>query len=168
MRTILYNNDNLKEENINNIVRRAKILIINSNNEILLAHADNNFFLIGGRVEDGESFEEGMVRELMEETGIQLTIKKIKPFFIITYMSKDYPSDGINTKSIANYYFIKCDIEPDLSKVSLTEDEKMSNFELRYIHRNNILDELNKCLKVCTRTGVVRDTIDVVTEYLNI
>ena len=167
MKQILYNNDNLKEEDINKVVRRAKIIIINSNEEILLAHSKNNYFFIGGRVEENESFEEGIIREVMEETGIELPLDKREPFFIITYMNKDYPDVGINTKSIAHYYFIKCDIKPDLNKVSLTEEEKISNFELKYIHKDNILEELEKSLETCTKRVVVMDTIEVLKEYLN-
>ena len=50
MKTILYNYDNLQEQDINRVVRRAKILIINSNDEILFAHSNNNYFFVGGRV----------------------------------------------------------------------------------------------------------------------
>lgn len=168
MKTILYNYDNLKEEEINRVVRRAKMLIINSNDEILFAHSNNNYFFVGGRVEEGESFEEGMVREVLEETGIDIPLEKREPFFVITYMNRDYPSVGVNTKSVANYYSIKCDIKPDLNKVSLTDEEKVSNFQLKYIHKDKVLEELNNSLKICTNKNVVKDTTEVVKEYLNI
>lgn len=166
MKTILYNYDNLKEEEINRLTRRAKILIINSNDEILFAHSNNNYFFVGGRVEEDETFDDAIVREIKEETGIDLPLEKREPFFNITYMNKDYPDKGINTKSIANYYVIECSIKPDLSKVSLTEEEKIANFKLVYIHKNNVLEELNNCLEFCSNKNVVRDTIEVVKEYL--
>lgn len=166
MKTILYNYDNLKEQDINRVVRRAKILIINSNDEILFAHSNNNYFFVGGRVEENETFEEGIVRETKEETGIDLPLEKREPFFNITYMNKDYPSDGVNTKSVANYYLIKCDTKPDLSKVSLTDEERVSNFKLVYIKKDKVIEELNKSLENCSNKNVVKDTIDVVKEYL--
>ena len=166
MKTILYNYDNLKEQDINRVVRRAKILIINSNDEILFAHSNNNYFFVGGRVEENETFEEGIVRETKEETGIDLPLEKREPFFNITYMNKDYPNEGVNTKSIANYYLIKCDTKPDLSKVSLTDEEIVSNFKLVYIKKDKVIEELNKSLENCSNKNVVKDTIDVVKEYL--
>lgn len=166
MKTILYNYDNLKEEDINRIVRRAKILIINSNDEILFAHSNNNYFFVGGRVEENETFDEGIVREIREETGIELPLEKREPFFTITYMNKDYPSEYVNTKSVANYYLIKCDTKPDLSKVSLTDEERVSNFKLVYIKKDKVIEELNKSLENCSNKNVVKDTIDVVKEYL--
>jgi len=166
MKAILYNYDNLQEQDINRVVRRAKILIINSNDEILFAHSNNNYFFVGGRVEENETFEEGIVRETKEETGIDLPLEKREPFFNITYMNKDYPSDGVNTKSVANYYLIKCDTKPDLSKVSLTDEERVSNFKLVYIKKDKVIEELNKSLENCSNKNVVKDTIDVVKEYL--
>lgn len=166
MKTILYNYDNLTDNDINRVVRRAKILIINSNDEILFAHSNNNYFFVGGRVEENETFDEGIVRETKEETGIDLSLEKREPFFTITYMNKDYPSIGVNTKSVANYYLIKCDIKPDLSKVSLTYEEKTNNFKLVYIHKDKVLEELTNSLEICSNKNVVRDTIEVVKEYL--
>lgn len=168
MKQILYNNDNLSENEINRIVRRAKAIIINYNDEILFAHTQANYFFVGGRVEDNETFEEGLVREIKEETGIDIELKKTEPFCTITYMNKDYPSVGVNTKSIANYYIIKCDIKPNLSEVKLTEEEKYCNFELEYINKENVLKELNNHFEKCTKKNVVRDTITVVKEYLKL
>lgn len=166
MKTILYNYDNLKEEQINRIVRRAKILIVNENDEILFAHSNNNYFFVGGRVEENETFDEAIVRETKEETGINIPLEKRNPFFTITYMNKDYPDKGINTKSIANYYLIKCDIKPDLSKVSLTDEEKVGNFKLVYIEKEKVLEKLTNSSENCSNKNVVKDTIEVVKEYL--
>ena len=166
MKKITYNNDNLKEEDINRVVRRAKMILINSNDEILIAYSNKNYQLIGGHVEDNETFDECIVREIKEETGIDIPLEKREPFYVITYMNKDYPNKGDNSKYIANYYSIKSDIKPNLSKINLTEEEKEGNFELRYIHKDKVLEELNNSLKTCTRKNVVKDTIKVVKEYL--
>lgn len=168
MKTILYNYDDLKEVDINKLVRRAKMLIINSNDEILLAHSNNNYFFIGGRVEENETFDEGIIREVLEETGINIPLEKRNPFFTITYMNKDYPNEGINTKSVAQYYYIKCDTKPNLDKISLTDEEKASNFKLVYIQKDKVLEVLNDSLKTCSNYNVVKDTMEVLKEYLNI
>lgn len=168
MKEILYNNDNLKDEEINRVVKRAKIIIENSNNEILLCYSHNNYQLPGGHVEDNESFDECVVREVKEEVGIDIPFEKRIPFISVIYMNKDYPEVGINSKFIANYYSIKSDLKPNLSNINLTEDEKNGNFELRYINKNNIIKELSISLDTCTRVNVVKDTIEVVKEYLKI
>lgn len=58
MKKIFYNEDNLNEKDINNSVKRAKLLIINSNNEILLGYGHNTYQIIGDRIEDNELHDE--------------------------------------------------------------------------------------------------------------
>lgn len=168
MKQILYNKDNLKEEDINRIVLRAKALIINSKDEILFACADNTYFLIGGRVEDGESFDEALVREIKEETGVDIKLEEREPFITITYMNKYYPNDGINTKTLANYYLIKQDIKPNIDEIMLTEEEKSWNFELKFVHKDEVLKRLGESLKKCKNKNAVKDTIEVIKEFLKV
>lgn len=58
MKKIFYNEDNLNEKDINNSVKRAKLLIINSNNEILLGYGHNTYQIIGDHIEDNELHDE--------------------------------------------------------------------------------------------------------------
>lgn len=166
MKKIVYNKDNLKEREINREVIRIKVIIENSDNQILLCFSSNNYHLPGGHLEDGESFDECLVREIKEETGICLPLKSRNPFLSIKYMNRNYPKEGINSKTIAYYYSINCDSKPDLNKVNLTDSEKEGNFVLKYVNRDNILKELENSLENSTIRGVVRDTIEAVKEYL--
>ena len=52
MKEIITNKYNLKEEEMTEVVKRVKILIINSNNEILLGYSHNDYQFPGGHVED--------------------------------------------------------------------------------------------------------------------
>lgn len=167
MKKIIYNDDHLQEEDINNIVKRAKAIIINSNDEILLTLSHNNYFLIGGHVENEESDIECLEREILEETGIKISIGNLIPYLSIIYYSKEYPSKELNSKYIINYYEIKTDLKPNLDILNLTDDEIEGNFEPKYINKNKILEELNDNLKVCSRINVVRDTIEAVKSYLD-
>lgn len=166
MKTIIYNDDYLKKSDINKEVRRAKVILKNSNDELLLAFSRNNYYLVGGHVEDNESYVECLKREVREETGIELDIKEILPYFVVEYLCKDYPEVGDNTNYIANYYVIDCDEKPDLAKIELTEGEKDGGFELKYIHKDEVMIILEEALKTCSKVNVVRDTIDAVGEYL--
>jgi len=166
MKKIIYNNDNLTEKDINKYVKRAKIVIENSNNEILIVYSHNNYFLIGGHVDDNESFYECLNREIKEETGVTIPIEKTEPFISIEYLNKDYPNKGENTKYINNYYYIKYDLIPNINNTNLTEDEKDGNFKIEYIDKDKIIDILTKSLETATRENVVKDTIEVLKEYL--
>ncbi len=166
MKEILYNYDFLEEKQINNFILRSKIIIINSKEEILIGKGNNTYQLIGGHVEENETFDQCIVREIKEETGIDIPYEKRKPFLVIKYMCKDYPTLGQNTKYINNYYVIKSDLRPDYSKINLTENEKEGMFELKYIHKDKIIDELNKNLDICHKKNVVKDTLEVISEYI--
>ena len=81
-------------------------------------------------------------------------------------MNKDYPSIGINSKSVANYYCIQTDIKPNPLEMNLTKEEKEENFELNFIHKKDIINVLEESLKSCNRKGAVKDTIEVIKEFL--
>lgn len=166
MEKVFYNEDNLRKEDINNSIKRAKILIINSNNEILLGYGHNTYQIIGGHVEDNESYDECIVREVKEETGIELSLEKREPFLQIVYYSRDYPNEGLNSEYIINYYSINSDLKPDIDKINLTENEKEGLFEFRYVSLNNVLDELSDNLEVCKNKNTVKDTIKAIEVYL--
>lgn len=168
MKEIVYNEYNLNNQEINNIIKRAKIIIINSNDEILLTCSNKNYFLIGGHVENNETDKKTLIRETLEETGIELKLNTITPFFSITYYTKNYPIINQNTKYITNYYYIKLDVKPNSSKINLTEGERKGNFKLHYIHKNNIIEILTNSIKNCTRKNVVRDTISALEEFLKL
>ena len=53
--------------------------IFNRRGEVLLQkRADNGYWALpGGRVDIGESVEEGVIREVLEETGLSVTVKRL-------------------------------------------------------------------------------------------
>ena len=99
MKETIYNYDYLKEEDITEVVIRTKALIINNGN-ILLGNEDNIYQFPGGHLEDDETFEECLKREVMEETGIEIDDSEIKrPFMKVTFLNKDWPEVGKNRKA---------------------------------------------------------------------
>ena len=54
-------------------------VVFNSRGEVLLQkRADNGYWgLPGGRVDIGESVEQGAIREVLEETGLHVTVKRL-------------------------------------------------------------------------------------------
>ena len=72
MEKIITNDYNLKDEEMTELVVRVKILLINSNNEILLGYSHNEYQCPGGHVEEGEDLIYALKREIHEEVGIVL------------------------------------------------------------------------------------------------
>ncbi len=166
MKEVIYNYHNLKDSDINRFSMRSKAIIKNSNNQILLACVNGNYHLPGGHLEKDESYEECLKRELKEEVGVDLPLKLEKPILTIIHYSKNYPDININSKSIAKYFEVKEEVIPNYSNIKLTKDERKGNFKLEYLDEDKVLEHLNNSIKTCTKEAVVRDTIEVLTEYL--
>ena len=105
MREIIHNNDNLREEDITETVIRAKALIV-TNGNILIGNENNFFEFPGGHLEDNETVDECLKREILEETGIELDDSEIKGVITkVVFMTKDWPEVGKNRK--AETYFCR-------------------------------------------------------------
>lgn len=143
MEIILKNDYNLVDEDVNEVVRRVKLLIRNSKDEVLLGYSHNAYQFPGGHVEDGEDLIEALNREILEEVGVNLNIDVLEPFAERIAYYKDYPEVGINRKNEIYYYEYKADILPNLDNTNYTADEKLGNFELRYIPVENIIEEIS-------------------------
>ena len=77
MKETIYNYDYLKDEDITEVVIRTKALIINNKN-IILGNENNIYQFPGGHLEENETFEECLKREVLEETGIEIDDNEIK------------------------------------------------------------------------------------------
>ena len=140
---IVSNNNNLREEDMTETVKRVKALIINSKNEILLAHSNNEYHFPGGHVEDNETLIDTLKREIKEEIGVIIDAKSYKYFAKKTGYYKDWPEKGKNRKIEIYYYLINEDIVPNLKNTNYTESEKQGHFTIKNIK----LNEIKKVLK---------------------
>lgn len=170
MREIFINDDNLQENDINYTVVRVKGLIINSKNEILLAQNNNTYQFPGGHLDEGESLDECLQREIKEETGIDVSINT-EPFLRIVSFCKNYFSMGKNVKSIIYYYKVFTDSRPNLAETNYDSLEIQTDFNLLYLKftdlekflnetssngttNKNIAREMLYALEECRKVGV--------------
>ena len=137
-----YNDDNLTKGEIDETVIRTKALIINSKNEILLGYSNKTYQFPGGHLDEGETLSECLIREIKEETGIELENKIYVPFFLTRYYSKNYRNSLKNRENIIYYFIINTDVSYNLENTSYDEGEKLGNYELKYIPLNKVKDVL--------------------------
>lgn len=168
MKKLITNNHNLKESDITEVVRRVKVLIINSNNEVLLGYAHNNYQFPGGHVEKGEELAQTANREVLEETGMNIDMSNLEPFACAIGYHLDWPEAGKNRKTEIYYYEVKTDEKPNLENTKYTEDELAGNFKLRYIPLNEVEKVLNQnANQFGNKEGIVREMLDLFAVYKN-
>ena len=142
MEKLITNDYNLKEEDMTELVQRVKVFMRNSKNELIMSYSNHEYHCPGGHVEEKESLDDAVVREIREETGIVLKNKTYKPFAEAIGYYKDWPEVGKNRKIEIYYYDLLTEEEPDVNNMDLDEHEKASNFTLRKIKLDNLEDEL--------------------------
>ena len=162
---VIHNEDNLTLNDANRVTRRAKLIVENNNDEILICHMGVKYFLIGGHIDNDESDEQCLTREVAEESGITLDFSNILPIASSNYINKDYPKNGDITYTNTNYYAIKYDLVPNIEMQNLTEEEKKENFKLMYIPKNEVINFLENTKEI---NATLSDTIMAIKVYLNL
>lgn len=146
MKEIVYNHDNIKESDVEEIVIRVKAVIINSKNELMLGYCDNTYQFPGGHLEENETLEEGLIREVKEETGIDIRDYDLKPFEKIAYYTNNYRNTGKTRKNELYFYLIKTDESYDENKMNLDVFEKDNNYIIKMIPLSNVEGVLIKSI----------------------
>ncbi len=166
MKEKIYNYDNLKDEEIDEVVIRTKGLLINSKNEITLGYSHKTYQFPGGHLEEGETLEECLIREIKEETGIELNNYDIKPFFKTVYYTKNYHNSGKNRKNEIYFYIIKTDKVYNMDNSNLDDWEREGNYELRVMPLCDVENILINSIKDNPINEViVGEMLEVIKEY---
>ena len=124
---------------------KARALLINSSNEILIANYGGVFLLPGGSIEKGEDPNLAIVREIKEETGIDSKIEDLKPFLKMRYYQTDYPERNgkKSNRLLVTYYYLGNVESFSIENNHLSEKEKKDGFELKFYS----LDKIEKLIK---------------------
>lgn len=169
MKKIIINTDGIKDNEIDESATRAKALMINSNNEILLGYGFDTYQFIGGHVNDDESITEGLKREIEEETGIIIEEADLKPFMKIIHYTRNYRNTGKNRENIIFYYYIKNEDEINMKKVNYDEWEKKGKFTVKKINMNDLEKVLIESIPNNEMNQlIVEEMLEVIKEYKKI
>ncbi len=118
-------------------VIRVKAILINNQNEILLGYCDGAYQFPGGHVKNSETLEEGLKREVKEETGMNIDSSNLKPFLKIEYIY-----NNTSKKSEIYYYYLKSDLNYNLKETDYDVSELVNKYQLKKINVNNVKEEL--------------------------
>lgn len=166
MKQVIINTDGIKENEIDESATRAKALMINSNNEILLGYGFGAYQFIGGHVNDNESITEGLKREIEEETGIIIEDDDLKPFMKIIHYTRNYRNTGKNRENIIFYYYIKNEKGVNKKKVNYDEWERAGKFTIKKVKMNDLEKVLLESASNSEMNQlIVEEMLEVIKEY---
>lgn len=145
MQTIIFNDYNLSEDQIEKSVIRVKGLIINSSGKILLAHNNDTYQFPGGHLEDNEDMDDCIIREIKEETGIDVKVNE-RPFLCIKTFDNNYFGTGKKVLNSIYYYRFFTDDMPNFEETQYDELELATEFNLFYVVFTDLENFLNKAI----------------------
>ncbi len=168
MKKLIIDNDNIKEERIDEEVTRVKALIVNDKNEILLVNCYNEYQLPGGHLEENETPEDGLIREIKEETGANTKIEDYSPFMVIKDYTRNYRETNKNRCNKIIYYVLNKDYDISLANSSFSDYEKKGDFRLELVHLDKVEDLLIESSKNNSFAKIIAiEMICVLKEYKN-
>ena len=168
MKKIVINDNNLDNDSMEMEVVRVKGLIINPQGRILLAHNNNTYQFPGGHKEENESNEEFILREIKEETGIDLEMPE-NPFLCIETFDNNYFDTGKKVLNRIYYYRFITDKEPILSETHYDELELETEFNLFYVPFSELDKFIEKQMDIGNMDKKIgREMLFVIEEYKNI
>ena len=135
--------------------------IIMQDGKILMVGNDRADYLysVGGRIKFGETAEEAIVREVLEETGVKMEVDRLG-FVHENYFYGDAPSkQGKLVYEISLFFYMK--VPRDFAPVSVSFTEDNSKEYLRWVS----LDENGKMYPEFFRTEL-RNPTDVVKYFV--
>lgn len=137
---ITINEENLQFNEIEEKTLKARAILINEQNQIIICNYGGVYLLPGGKVEDTESPRTAIIRELKEELGQSYEEKELTPFIKINYFQKNYAKrDGTFSNRLVQNFFYIGKYKPILNnEQQLTEKEKRDKFSLELVYLEDL------------------------------
>lgn len=168
---LVINDSNLQIDEVQEFSSKARAILIDKNNRILIANYGNVILLPGGKVDGGETITEAIIRELREELGQEYNAGELDFFVTLNYYQKDYPKrDGtFENRLVQTHYFVGPYKGIKKDTIKLTEKEKKDNFRLELVSLEGLENMIVKNVNDNPRNIYFqRELLTVLDSYKNI
>ena len=90
---LIINDEGLAKNEIDEMNQKARALLIDDDNNILIAYYGGVYLLPGGKIDNNETPIQAIIRELLEETGTYYTEQDFEFLTTIQSFQKNYPKE---------------------------------------------------------------------------
>ena len=157
LKTLIHSGINIDQGS--QFTRLTARAIVIKNNKILLMYTSRyeDYSLPGGGVDEGESIEQGLIRELSEETGAQ-QINVVKAFGLYEEYRPWY-KDDFDIIHIKSYCFV-CNIADEFGKAQLEHYEQQNGMTAKWVDINDAIAHNEHTLANSEKQGlsILRET----------
>ncbi len=145
METVIINENNLDDADILEESHKVRA-ILRDGNKILVANYGGVYLLPGGSIDEGETKESAIIRELKEETGILYSSLELENILKIIFYQKDYPLKRISLVNhlLVTDYYIGEYKGLNLDNMNRTEKETRDGFNLKLVDIKEIDKLINE------------------------
>lgn len=171
MKEIILNKARLKDDELTDVIEKARIVLRNDNDELVFARFGRVYMLPGGKIELGETPVDTVKRELMEETTINILLDDTEPFAVTYNYLRDYElEDGtLVNRLVKTYYFTGFTSDDTIEYFNLTQNEKEDNLRGFFIELEDGIELLQDYNKENPKaTYLALETLKVLEEYKNL
>ena len=135
----------------------ARAIIRKGGKYLLIFSKYGDYKFPGGGLEEAETLEEALIREVKEETGYQAIAESVKKYGVVLEKRKGQREDILEMDS--HYFF--CDVKAEAGSRNLDEYEKEYDYQIIWVtleeavKRNRQVADLKECPWVMRETKVM-------------
>lgn len=143
---LIMNEDHLLLSDIEEYASKARAILIDDDDKIIVANYNGALLLPGGSLDKNETPIVALIRELQEETGCNYTENDLEYFLCLSQFQKQFPKTNgtIKNRLIDNYYYIGKSKGLSLNNQKLTNSEQKDNFKISLYTIEEIFALLNE------------------------
>lgn len=143
---IVINEQNLQEKDLQEQKTKVRAIILTQDNKFLVGNYSDILLLPGGKIDENETKEEALIRELQEEIGIEYNQNELTPFISLEHYQANYTTRNGNiiNKKVTTHYYLAHYKGVSTKEQILTEQEQKNNFYLELPTIGKLIDKLSQ------------------------